>query len=181
MTGINPNEDLKRQHEQAAAQRFLDWLKQNRGRSLVISSKTEAPDFECTDGASGATVGLEVSTAYYDEHHAKGAWDLARGRTRQYASDVLQNPDEGLADSINNRLSDKCKKQYTVSFPVVLVVDSRPPLTDEQDVQDTILPAIRLPAQVPFQEIYLGVDIPIGRSSPHGGQYWVWRVYPPLS
>ncbi len=180
MSEVHSDEQLKYQHEQAAAQRFLDWYRQNWERNLVIFQKREAPDFECMDQASGETFGLEVVTAYYDEQIAKGEWDLARGKQESYNSGLLVNPDIQLAEFVNKELSDKCQKQYNVSYPVVLVVDASSPLTSEEDILLSVLPAIQLPAQIPFQEIYLGVALPIstGESSPHEGQYWVWPVYP---
>lgn len=146
----------------------------------MIIQKREAPDFECRDQASRETFGLEVVTAYYNEQIAKGEWDLARGKQESYSSGLLVNPDIQLAEFVNKELSNKCQKQCDVSHPVVLVVDARPPLTSEEDILLSVLPAIQIPAQIPFQEIYLGVALPIStsESSPHEGQYWVWRLYP---
>ena len=171
MADIHQDEHLKRQHERVAAKRFLDWLRQNSRRRLVISREREGPDFECRDQSGDKTLCLEIATSYYNEHEAKGAWDVARGKTQSYTSDVLRNPDEGLAEFINKQVDAKCGKQYDVDYPV---------LTTEKDILDTVLPAIRLPTQIPFQEIYLGVDLPIsiGEPSRHEGQYWVWRLYP---
>lgn len=134
---------LKHQQERAAAERFLTWLNHSRGRSLVICQQRESPDFECKDGANGETVGLEVTGIYYSEHAAKDAWDIPRGKKLLRMSDVcdnpvilanqplLVNPDEMLADFINERIKYKCRRQYNVTYPKILLLDCRPALTGE--------------------------------------------------
>ena len=148
---------------------FISWCGRNCRYRLVIAQKREAPDFECTNETSGDIVGLEVVTTYYNEETAEGVWDLARGRTRSYTSDVLLNPDEMLADFITKQISAKCQNQYDVDYPVFLVVDVRAPLTTEDDIVKTVLPRIPLPAGIPFRSIFLGLDLP----------NWAWRIYPP--
>ena len=177
MAKIRQDEHLKRLHQQAAATRFLAWSKQYSELSLVISRERDAPDFECKDETNGEIVGLEITTAYYSEQTAKDAWDVARGKKKHtYPTGVLQNPGEELAGFINERLVDKCKKQYNVDYPVLLVVDASPPLADEQDIIDTVLPSIQIPAQVPFCAIHLGVILDT-HGQAHASQYWVWQLY----
>ena len=64
------------EEEIASAGNFVRWYSNTRGRELITLEKQEAPDFLCKfrDG----DIGLEITTAYYDNQHARAVWDIAR-------------------------------------------------------------------------------------------------------
>jgi hypothetical protein len=173
------DEELKRAHERATGHRFIQAYNRRRSTRFAFREqrKPPAPDLVYAT-TRGRLVGVEVVTAYYDERDATTRWGPARGHHGGGWAGV--DPDENLAAFINRVLADKCAKRYDVSGPCMLVVDARPPLTDERDIKRTVLPAIRVPTVVPYSEIYLGVDLPIslGNPSAHEGQYRIWQLYP---
>ena len=171
------DEELKRAHERAAGDRFIHAYNRRHGTRFAFREQREAPDLEYAT-SRGRLLGVEVATAYYDEGDAKTRWRPARGHDGGVWAGV--DPDENLAAFTGRVLADKCAKSYSFSPPCILVIDARPPLTDERDIKRTVLPAIRVPTAVPYAEIYLGVALPIslGKPSAHEGQYRIWRLYP---
>jgi len=170
---------LKSAHERAAGDRFIQAYNRRRGTRFTFREqrKPPAPDLVYAT-TRGRLLGVEVATAYYDEGDAKTRWGPARGRDGGVWAGV--DPTENLAAFVSRLLAEKCAKSYEFSGPCILVVDARPPLTDERDIKRTVLPAISVPTAAPYSEIYLGVDLPISlrRPSAHEGQYRIWRLYP---
>jgi len=171
------HDDLKKRHERAAGDRFIEAYNRRYRTRFILREQRESPDL-VYETRRGKLLGLEVATAYYDEEEAKMRWSLARG---QDGGPWGGRPDESLTQFINRVLADKCAKSYSFPGSCVLVIDACPRLTDEREIRGTVLPAISVPPVVPYGEIYLGVDLPISLAKPsgHEGQYRIWRLHPP--
>ena len=65
------------------------------------------------------TVGIEVTTAYYDDGQAKAEWKLARVQV-DGAKFSLDNADKLIASRVRQALSDKCPKSGSTSFSTLL-------------------------------------------------------------
>ena len=171
------DEELKKRHERAAGDRFMAAYNRRHRTRFTFREQREAPDLAYAT-RKGRLLGVEVVTAYYNEQDARVRWGRARGQHGGGWGGV--NLDESLPTFINRVLADKCSKSYDFPAPCVLVIDARPPLTDEDDIKQSILPAVEVPAVVPYRAIYLGVDLPVSLAHPsaHEGQYRMWRLYP---
>ena len=166
---MGKNEQLKAQTEQAAGDRFIEEYNKENNSQFVFKKKGERPALVYSDNSN--IIGVEVTIAYYNENDAKGSWDIARGKTSSNSSGLLVNPDEQLAQHINKDIKAKCTKHYDFPYPIILLVATRPALTqDEQDFQDNVLPHIKLPDDIPYCEIYLYLSLP--------PQHHFYRLYP---
>lgn len=171
------NDVLKQQHEIAAARRLVEWLSINDGAACDVLGHGDppAPDIILSHGSE--KIGLEITTAYYNERDAHLRWGPARGETRP-AGSAFVNPDSQLRDSVQRNLVDKSRKTYDFDGPLWLLIDVRPALTLEEEI-DALLPTLNIPA-TRFAIIFLGVDLPVatGNPSPNAGTYHVWRLHP---
>ncbi len=168
------HEELKSQHEKAVVERFIGKYNEEQETNFAFKRRgmPPAPDFEYEDSTTGTVIGIEVTEAYYDETTAKGSWEMARSKVKSFRSSIICNPTEILRRSIEHAIVKKCQKTYDISSPIILVLNSmRPPLHDDQDVQEIeeMVRRVKLPKQIPFHEIYLGIKL---------GQYRIWRFYP---
>jgi hypothetical protein len=157
------NEELKGQHEKAAGDRFTEYYNKENKANFVFKKQPPPPkpDLIYYDEKKNKAIGIEVVDAYYDEHDAKGTWNIARGKTRNSDSGLLINPDEKLAEFISDRIKIKCGKTYSFSDSIILLVVTRPTLTeDKQDFQNNVLPHIKLPNYITLSEIYLELNLP---------------------
>lgn len=166
--------ELGGQHEKAVAECFIGKYNEARKTSFVLKQrgKPPAPDFEYKDSTTDKVISLEVTEIYYDEHHAKGIWQVVRGNIKKFQSNIIVNPTERLREFIEHAIAEKCKKNHDFSYPIILVLDStRPPLHDERDFGkiEEMVKQVKLPEQIPFHEIYLGIKL---------RQYKIWRLYP---
>ena len=172
------NDGLKRQHERAAGERLLAWLKSHRGSAYAIREQPDPPKPDLIIGNEFETIGLEVVTAYYSEQEAAQRWQWAREEDHASGMSVV-DPDGQLREFVEANIGTKCQKRYVSDGPIWLLVDSCPPLTTERHIDDFV-PSIRIPSRPPFAAIYLGVELPysLGRPTVHEGSYWVWQIYP---
>lgn len=175
------DESLKKRHEKAAAERFINLYNKEFGYDFILKLIRESPDFEYQDTVTGETIGLEVVTVYYNKKDAENSWNMARGISNIVASDIIVNPDHLLPDHlllefINKQVRKKAQKNYNYPHPIILVLDTRPALSDEFDINE-IVKEVQLPDELPFKEIFLGVSLTYGRSSPHQGQYCIFSLY----
>jgi hypothetical protein len=146
------NEDLKRAHELAVAERLVDFL---RAQGHDVSDprpgdiSRREPDALCD--VDGSAVGIEVACAYYDREEARDTWSIARGHPEQSKrlqqpgeslretvarSRVLVNFDQSLAGELNRTLHVHAAKTYSV--PTYLVLDAyraHAPLTTDRDAE----------------------------------------------
>ena len=156
--------DLNTKVEYATAQNFIQWYNQRTGRNLALSKKQETPDFIYTD--ENGEIGLEVTTAYYNQDHARVTAETGRGRRRAFTiKEIIDDPEgiEGhtvwdpelsLIDFINSLIVKKYAKPYGENCVLVIRV-LMPALTTDYEFLHEVLPNIRLPEQTPFKEVYL--------------------------
>jgi len=169
-------DELKAKHEQAVAERFIQKYNAERKTNFAFKKRGRppAPDFEYADLTTGKVIGIEVTEVYYDEHQAKGNWQVARGEVKKFQSNIIVNPTEHLRKFVEDGIAKKCQKNYDFSYPIILVLDSTiPPLHDESDIEEIeeMIRQVKLPERISFHEIYLGIELKLG-------QYKVWKLYP---
>lgn len=156
--------ELGSQHEKAIAECFIRKYNEARKTSFVFKQrgKPPAPDFEYNDLTTDKVFSLEVTEVYYDEHHAKGTWQVVRGNIKEFQSNIIVNPTERLREFIEHAVAKKCQKTYDFRYPIILVLNSTSlPLHDERDIGEIeeMLKQVKLPEQIPFHEIYLGIKL----------------------
>jgi len=160
---------LKRRHERAVGERFAVALGRQYGRQWTFVSQADAPDLTYRDQAG--LVGVEVVSPYYDDDEAKARWAAARGEQIRGWGGLIDLPSK-IADLVQK----KCQRLY--GSRVVLAIDFWSPLSTEPEIDDLVR-TLDLPQSGPFDEIWLGVDLPVSltRPSAHEGQYRLWRLY----
>lgn len=167
---------LKKGHEKAVGQSFIDKYNSRIGSSYRLVTSDERPDLIFEDPIR-RRLGVEVTTIYYDNNDAKITWDIVRGNSSR-GTYGLVNPDEALLTFTNEGIEKKCKDFATGikhNMPCFLVCHGSPPLTDAADINRKVLPGIRIPQSVLFAEIWLALVLPDSGSP---GGYRIWRVYP---
>ena len=155
-----------KQHEKLACQHFLELYNKQLGNNFIFKKfgnpnlgKGE-PDCICSDGLN-----IEVATAYYDNLDAKNIWgfiDLLKKRInkdsyeKKYPDNTLcmKNPDQGLYNSINKIVVEKNKKEYEYNGKLLLLIYSRPAITDERDIEDYVK-QYRYFKNIMFDEVWL--------------------------
>jgi hypothetical protein len=153
--------------EIASARNFVRWYSHTTDRKLIALKKQEAPDFVCRFG--DCEIGLEITTAYYDDRHAKAVWRIARGEvTARRIQDISSNGDESvflevyvpeqkILDFINNCIRIKCEKSYGIPTILLIRIPCLP-LTADRELQHEVIPNLKVPNQNPFREVYLTAD-----------------------
>src|SRR5438552_666905 len=110
-------ESLKQQHERAIGNALLRSLDIN-GRFCELGIEGVQPDL--IYNVAGRHIGIEITTAYYDDFCAKSVWQLARGKLKPDAKGrtrisrkVLHEPDKLIVERVQQELNDKCAKAYS--------------------------------------------------------------------
>ncbi len=136
-----------KQHEKIACQHFLEFYNKQLNKNIKFIKFGDPdlgkgePDCICSNG-----INIEVATAYYDNIDAKDAWatiDLLKKRInkddykKKYPDNTLgmENPDQGLYDSINKIVIGKNKKEYNYNGKLFLLIYSRPGITNETEIE----------------------------------------------
>ena len=168
------NDDIKRAHELAVAQRFVEFL---RGEGYAVGEPRSGDianrEPDAVFDLDGQPTGVEVACAYYDNEEARDAWSIARGHPEQarrlqqpgedlrdtvMRSRVLKNPDEALGTALNRTLHVHAAKTY--GLPTFLVLDGFGPqhaaLTTDADAP-WVLGQIVVPRGTRFLAIYVSL------------------------
>ncbi len=154
----------------------------------LIEEDREAPDFILEDSKENE-IGLEITSAYYDQDRAKGYWKTLRSdKEGIYDSrgnciegniplkDVMLNPDEMLAFFVKKELDSKCLKTYGHQCILVIFVDA--PLWSDRKLK-LIRKIPKVLAGNSFFEIYVCVDVPYSTEfSPYLGRRVFFRIHP---
>lgn len=199
--------DKKKALEKAVCERFVkgEYVIPPIERKYELKVHSDAPDFILKDD-KGSEIGLEVTTAYYDQSRAEGTWkrpsekgifdsrgnflgswnpvkagfyDRDGNRVKLPINDVITEPDKCLTSFVQNQINEKCKKNYGI--PCILVIYAAAPLWDNETLEE-IRNIIQVPEKNPFLEIYIHVHVPCGGSmSPeyeYEGKFVFWRIWP---
>ncbi len=164
---MSKHDDFKTTIEDATAKNFIPWYNQKNGRNLTLRKKQDTPDFIYAD--EKGEVGVEVTTAHYNQDYAKFTMETGRGRRKAHTKqEIIDNPEvieghtvsepeKSLIGFINNRIMEKCVKTY-VKICVLIIRVPMPALTTDYDFQYVVIPNIELPEHNPFKEVYLTID-----------------------
>jgi hypothetical protein len=150
--------------EDATARNFIQWYNQKTGRNLTFKKKQETPDFIYFD--ENGEIGVEVTTAHYNQDHARFTAETGRGKLKTHTIQKIINnpegieghtvcePEKSLIDFINKLIKKKCAKPYGKNCVLIIRV-LMPALTTDREFQHEVIPDINLPEQNPFKEVYL--------------------------
>jgi hypothetical protein len=107
---------IKEQHEIAIGNNLLKFLQCD---SQLLRHGKDDGEPELIYSLDSRTVGIEVTTAYYDDGQAKAEWKLARVQV-DGAKFSLDNADKLIASRVRQALSDKSPKSGSTSFSTLL-------------------------------------------------------------
>jgi len=170
---------LKEQHEIAIGNALLRELKLD---AQWIRHGVDGVEPDLIYQLAGKKVGIEITTAYYDEHQARVEWQLARGELRPDRNGFayIKKPREWtgepyklIAASVQRKLDVKCSKSYSGVDAAWLCIEQHAQLADVSETLEMIL-HLRISAGHPFERIYLAMYAHVG----DGGGF---RVYDLLS
>ena len=166
---------LKEQHEVAIGNALLRSLGLD-GHFIGHGADGVEPDLIYQ--IAGRRVGIEIPTAYYDDHQAKVEWQLARGDLQPDPSgitaimrpgDWVDEPRRLIASRVQRELDDKCSKTYSGVDATWLCVEQHAQLADAAETQQ-LASRVRVSALHPFERVYLG-------AYSHAGDGGGFRVY----
>lgn len=144
---------LKQQHELWACHTLLNLLSPHHAKLTVGNPHHHQPDIITT--LDQQTLGIEVTTVYYDQDQAKQAWDELQGQVAQPDQallDQLHQTDQVLIYNTQQALNRKADKNYQSYQQLWLLVVISQPFKSIQTA--TKLPHILHPP-VNFDDIYL--------------------------
>jgi hypothetical protein len=171
--------NLKRKLEQRIANEFI------KNKNVIPPSKNyklkehgDAPDFIIKDDI-GNEIGLEITSAYYDQGLAKGYFELlrsAKGGIDYSQNVILLNPDIMLISFVKKILNKKCLKNYGEQPILIIYVDA--PVWNNRKL-NRIRGITSDLKRNPFSEIYVCVEVPHSTEfSPNAGKLTFYRIYP---
>ena len=151
-------DEVQQQFERGVAERFFEWLLQQGGPNYSFVRRSfEAPDLVYRN--DDVDLGVEITAAYYDRHHAEFLWKNGRGIDNSPVGWHGEgNPHKALAEAIIGRVIDKCKKRYGVK--TLLLVEVPPGLTSAEELIE-LLPRSVFPQVIPFVGAYVVGRFPI--------------------
>jgi len=164
---MNRGGDLNTKVEYATAANFVEWYNITFGQKLALLRKQESPDFIYADAIG--EIGLEVTTAYYNQDDAKILAETGRGKRRTYSiQEIVDAPKEinyqtvwepemSLVHFLNKLTMAKCSKHYGASCILVIRVP-KPALTTRFEFEHEVVPNVSVPAENSFNEIFLTAD-----------------------
>lgn len=164
---------IQERHERAVGQEFIRWYNAQNGTAYAYHARGGDPP-DLVYRSCNQEMLLEITTAYYDDEHAK-----MTGQSVRRLPDRPESPFEALgADQkliafINLILAKKCKKTYPPGC--LLVVSIYPDMTAPVDFL-SLMPGIIVPMGHRFVEIYVGGLFPMTTGFP-GGYLW-WAIPP---
>ena len=145
---------LKIKLEETVAREFL--LAIGNPYKVLRDGISPEPDILCEDQRTGKRVGIEVTSLYYDNNHARSVWEPARtGKPRSYEirrTDHAENV--RLCAEALRRIRAKSKKPYTGTDHLILVVFMYPQCLYLCDIEERLY-TLNLPTHHGFDEIVL--------------------------
>lgn len=165
---MNRDETLKKRHERAVGNKFIELYNKREKTNYIFKEQGEAPDLLYEDRSSGQKLGVEIVTAYGDENDAKGAWEIARGKRKDYDSGLIIEPELRSLFSVEECIRKKFVKRPSVNSSCYLVIDVRDPLADE-DTGEWLREHLVLPEKFPYARTFILV--------PLTSEYRIYELY----
>ena len=155
------SKQLKEDREKAIGNQLLKALKLD-GKLLRHGKDGIEPDLIYS--LEGKTLGIEISTAHYDEGTASVEFKMARGEIkpdppRWVLLGVPNEPDKVMVSRVQRELDDKCEKHYSGVDAAWLCIEQRAHLSTVADTEKLIA-AIKVPNNE-FERIYLVFNAPM--------------------
>lgn len=173
---MNDRDAVKLAHERAVADQLMEVEKINATFERAGDANKKEPDVIYKIGEQ--TVGIEVSTAYYDEADAQNEWEiatgerpLATGELRRSSAGIIGNPDQLICDRVQAELGDKCVKAYAGTDETWLCINLNAALSDSESVA-VCVKELQVPPKHGFARIYLTYTAP----EHEGGGYVAIRI-----
>lgn len=147
---------LKDKLEETVAKDFLRVIRSPYRNFRNGNPQKNEPDILCEDQGTGKRVGIEVTSLYYDNNHARSVWEPARkGKPRSYEirrTDHAENV--RLCAEALRRIRAKSKKPYAGTDHLILVVFMYPQRLYLCDIEERLY-TLNLPTHYGFDEIVL--------------------------
>ena len=182
--------DMKREFELAICKKFVNGqnIVPPPGTTYTMLEHGDTPDFILKDNKNGKEIGLEVTSAYYNQNRAIGSWKAVRkadkGETGIFDSlgntvngSLIAEPDMSLASFVQYGLNRKCQNDY--GRQCILIIYLYAPISDEEAITK-IRKTAEIPERNPYSEIYVYLHIPFIKAnySPNAGKETFFRIYP---
>jgi len=172
---MNSAKQLQKQREKCACDRLLNSLKLN---AQFERHGNDIDEPECIYKFDDELLGIEVSTAYPDDRYAKRLREHISGE-RKFTDEgewLFPNPiypDKLMKERIQNRINDKCRKNYAGVDKIWLCIEEENPFSNETAVKN-LMKAIKVPEKYCFHYIYLLYLTP----TMEGRDYKSFKIYP---
>lgn len=151
-------------NEKAVGQAFIEWLNAEKGQNYIYKGRPDrAPDLIYASGNN--ELYIEVTSAFYDNDHAKFIWKSVRGEPDAPTSWGGINPNESLVNEIHNCVIKKAKKRY--KNETLLLIEVPPGVTSDEELSN-LLDLRQFPDDLPFMGIYVVGEFPIKNNSAGG-------------
>jgi hypothetical protein len=161
---MRKRDQVKEQHERAVADQLLEALKIDATFERSGDPDKREPDVIYKIGRK--TVGIEVTTAYYEASDAKDAAEIAAGEEplrrdeiRSRSEGVMGSPDQMICDSVQAAIDTKCSKTYVGTDETWLCIGLDAALSDAESV-DECVDHLKIPKKPPFDKIYVTYTAP---------------------
>ena len=160
------------EHERAIAQQLLQKLGITPTSERHGDPSKGEPDYICI--IDGKTVGIEVTTGYYSEQEARAVAEIGEQPLMAdeiAVGEVIEEPDNAICESIQERLDEKCAKTYKGVDEVWLCINVDAAITESNSLEDCV-ENLEVPANG-FKQIYVSYT----KSDNEGGGLGLLSVY----
>jgi hypothetical protein len=137
----NEYRELKRRHESAAVDSFVDWLNRTSGAHWQVTDRPNPPDAIIADGSSVSWV--EHADLYRGAEEARSEMSfITPGKTHiPHSESPIYDPDRRTAMALVTLLQDKLSnRSYRSAYEQygrgILLISERDPLIDNQTIAE---------------------------------------------
>jgi len=171
------NQRVKKRYEKAVCDTFIR-LYESKFSFYKYGNDKDEPD--CFYKLNGKILGIEVTTAYYEDIDAKQEWTLRR-KERKFSGTgheerwggTIKESDQKIFDRVQKEINCKCKKQYKRASEYILCIYQNAPLSDDSS-NKKMVKKLTISKDCFFSEIYLLFQTPF-----HDNGGWrIIKIYP---